>query len=322
MIQHGANQYHVQSQAEPRDAEPWICTVRGRLRRGKQAKGALAVIGDRVRCEVTAAAERKAAIEEVLPRDNRVSRPAPSGHNRRPREQVVVANLDRLWVTVSVSQPPLNLRFVDRILAASRFQGVPAGIIWNKVDLVDELEYPGGLEALQQVYGDLEYPMRITSVISGVGLDDLREDLSEGTMAFVGLSGVGKSSLLTAIQPGLGIRVASVGERSGHGRHTTSSSHLYLLDAGGYVADTPGMREFGLWGMFQSDLSDGFVEMQKLAVDCRFRDCLHRTEPKCVVREAVGTIVAEGRYESYLALLDELPQDDLERDGIIRAPKH
>lgn len=274
-----------------------------------------AVIGDRVRFEAVGGSgdERQGVIEEVLPRRNRISRPARTGHHgdHSAPEQVVMANLDRLWVVVSLARPPLNRRFLDRILAAARWQDVPAGVVLNKVDLA-EADDPG---PLRELYGGLGYPVHICSAEDGSGLEGLREGLARAISAFVGLSGVGKSSLLAALEPGLELRVASVGERSGHGRHTTSHSRLYPLSGGGYLADTPGMREFGLWGMLQRDLAEGFVEIDERAGGCRFRDCLHRSEPDCAVRDDLGDGVDRERYANYLALLDELPADELERDG-------
>jgi len=324
VIQHGANRYLVEADAPDGSRQPgveeavWACTVAGKLRQGQQTRVRVAVIGDRVRFERADADERTGVIAGVEERRNRISRPQPSGGSRRILEQVVMANVDRLWVIASLADPPLNLRFVDRILAAARFQDVPAGVVLNKADLPDRAD-PDPVAAL---YRGLGYPVHVASAASAEGVDALGDALTSGIHAFVGLSGVGKSSLLTALQPDLDLRVASVGEKSRHGRHTTTASRLYPLDRGAYLADTPGMREFGLWGMYQADLAAGFVEFEDHIADCRFRDCLHREEPGCAVREASEEgSVDRGRYLGYLALLDELPLDRLERDGLIRAPR-
>jgi ribosome biogenesis GTPase / thiamine phosphate phosphatase len=313
VVQHGANRYLVhEDRTDPRDdSELWSCSLRGRLRQGRRERVTHAVIGDRVRFTPSDAERRQAVIEEVLPRANQISRPQPSGGSRR-LEQVVVANLDRLCVVVSLALPPLNLRFVDRIVAAATLQGVGVGVVLNKIDLPDTRD-PGPIVA---VYERLGYPVRLCSAVTGAGLAELAADLRGRVEAFVGLSGVGKSSLLGAIQPGLELRVQSVGERHGHGRHTTTASRLYWLPAvGGWVADTPGMREFELWGALQKDLGGGFVEIAARHGDCRFRDCLHRREPDCAVRAAVAAgEIDKGRFESYLALLEELPVDDLDRE--------
>lgn len=324
VIQHGANRYLVEERATQDltggAGRVWACSVRGKLRKGRQAEVRLAVIGDWVEVVPSEpdADPPAGVVRTVLPRANKISRPAPSGRVRRTLEQVVVANLDRLWVVASLAQPPLNLRFVDRVLAAARFQDVPAGIVWNKTDLTDAADP----EPLTELYGRLGVPVRVCSAVTGDGLDALTGDLRGAISAFVGLSGVGKSSLLGRIQPGLSIRVAEVGEKSGHGRHTTTTSRLYRLDCGGYVADTPGMREFGLWGMFKADLGAGFEEIEERASGCRFRDCLHVEEPGCAVREALDEgEIDNSRYLSYRALLEELPLDELERDGILKSPR-
>jgi ribosome biogenesis GTPase len=315
VVQHGATRNLVLPDGEdPSDPQSVCsCVLRGRLRKGPRRRVRPVVIGDRVEFTALEGPERQGAIETILPRHNFISRPQPSGGQHRKLEQVVVANLDRLWVVVSLAQPPLNRRFLDRILAAARHQGVEAGLVLNKVDL----EEAGDPSRLAATYESLGYPVFVCSAETGQGLPELVTVLADRIQAFVGLSGVGKSSLMRAIQPGLDLRVASVGERHGHGRHTTSSSRLYWLsEVRGWVADTPGMREFGLWGLFRRELSDGFIEIQEMAPECRFRDCMHMKEPGCAVTGAVeaGEIDAE-RYASYAALVTELPVDELDRDG-------
>jgi ribosome biogenesis GTPase len=325
VIQHGANRYLVEEDGPGGERQPgnaaaeWPCTLRGKLRQGRRGTVALAVIGDHVRFSVEQESpERIAVIEEVLPRANKISRPQPSGTLRRSLEQIVMANVDRLWIVASLARPALNLRFVDRILAAAELQSVPAGILFNKSDLEDAVDpLP-----LARLYERLEYPVLVCSVQSKEGLSELARQLSRGIFAFVGLSGVGKSSLLQAIEPGLDLRVQSVQEKHGHGRHTTTNSRLYPLQSGAYLADTPGMREFGLWGVFRRELGEGFVEIRERAAECRFRDCLHMEEPQCAVRTTSESgEMDEGRYLSYRILLGELPIDALERDGILKAPR-
>ncbi len=313
VVQHGATRNLVLPDgADPSQADQhYTCVLRGKLRQGRRERVRPVVIGDRVRFTVIEGPEHQGAIEEILPRRNAISRPQPSGGQHRKLEQAVVANLDRLWVVVSLAQPPLNRRFLDRILAAAAHQSVDAGVLLNKIDLAEAADP----QPLLSTYEALGYPVHVLSAITRDGLDGLAAALDGSIHAFVGLSGVGKSSLLRVLQPGLELRVAEVGERHGHGRHTTTSSQLFWLPAvGGWVADTPGMREFGLWGAFQRELSDCFPEMQELAPDCRFRDCMHRSEPGCAVIEAMqdGT-VDEERYASYRALLTELPVDEFDQ---------
>ncbi len=315
VVQHGADRHLVLADGDdPRDPQAlWMCRLRGRLKQGRRERVRAVAVGDRVEFLRTSESPREGVIERVLPRANAISRPQPSGgRHHRKLEQVVVANLDRLWIVASLAQPPLSLRFVDRILAATTLQGVDAGLVLNKADLPDRADP----EAVAALYASLGLPVLVCSAETGLGLDALAEALEGRIQAFVGQSGVGKSSLLGAIEPGLNLRVGSVAEKHGHGRHTTSHSRLYYLSrVGGWVADTPGMREFGVWGVMQPELGPGFVEIERQAEGCRFRDCLHRSEPGCAVREAVASgEIAASRYESYLALLGELPADELERD--------
>lgn len=313
VVQHGATRNLVLPDgADPADpGQLYSCILRGKLLQGRREHVRAVVIGDRVEFSVVDGADRHGAVESVLPRRNAISRPQPSGGARRILEQVVVANLDRIWVVVSLAQPPLNRRFLDRILAAATFQGIDAGVLLNKVDLVDAAD-PA---PLRRIYESLGHPVCVVSASAGTGLDELARALEGGIHAFVGMSGVGKSSLMSAIQPGLDLRVASVGEKHGHGRHTTTASQLFWLQqVRGWVADTPGMREFGLWGIFRRELSDCFPEIRDRAPECRFRDCMHLSEPGCVVTAAVnsGEIDAE-RYGSYAVLLEELPVDELDQ---------
>lgn len=304
VVQHGANRYLVVEDGSGA-AEPWACGLRGRLRQGPRDAVRLAVIGDRVRFRPgRSVGERAGSIEDVLPRRNSISRPAPTGDDRRAREQVLVANLDRLWVVVARDEPAAHPRFIDRILAAAAHQGVPAGLVVNKVDLATGPD-PGPLVELYQRVG---VPVLLCSATADVGIDELRQRLAAGICCLVGPSGVGKSSLVSRLSPHLDLRIAAVAEKTGQGKHTTTVSRLYRLEGGGYLADTPGLREFGLWGMLRGDLGAAFADVARFAHECRFRDCLHTEEPGCAVHVAVERgQVAPQRYASYRALLDELP---------------
>ena len=271
-----------------------VCKLRGRLKREKK-KTDLCVVGDRVRIVTTAPGE--GVIEEVLPRRTVFSRRHPG---QTHREDVLVANLDQLLVVFAFGDPPFHPRLLDRFLVVAEHNGVHARIVINKADQEDPAQRATALR-----YAELGYPVHFVSATDGTGLEELEASLEGRLSALAGSSGVGKSSLLNALSPGLAIRVAATSTAHGKGRHTTRVATLHPV-AGGWVADTPGIRELGTWALPEDDLDHCFVEFRPYLGACGFRNCRHRCEPRCAVREAVeaGAIRRE-RYESYRLLLDE-----------------
>ena len=270
------------------------CRVRGRLKRGR-ASTDLAVIGDEVELERTG--EGTGVVTGVRPRRTTFSRLHPAARGRE-LEDVLVANLDRLFVVFSASVPVLVPRLVDRFLVVGEHSGVPITLVATKVD-------EAAAEALGHFagYAALGYELVQTSARSGEGLEALRGRLG-GISAFVGPSGTGKSSLLNALCPGLGLRVGAVGQRAQTGRHTICLAELHPLPGGGYVADTPGIRELAGFRIPTRELARCFPDLAPHAERCAFSDCLHDREPGCGVREARlrGEIRAD-RHDSYLRQL-------------------
>jgi ribosome biogenesis GTPase len=260
-------------------------------------------IGDRVTISVHD--DGKGLIESVAERERVLSRarPAPSARQvLTDQEQVLVANPDQVIFVFSMRQPKPSLRKLDRFLAVAERNHVPAVICVNKIDLVEEEE----AQEVFSIYEDIGYSVIYTSAKTGHGLDELRACLRDKISALAGSSGVGKSSLLNAIQPGLGIRVREVSEATEKGMHTTRHTELFELEEGGYVADTPGLRALSLYDVEPQELDGYFREIAPLVADCQFSDCTHRHEPKCAVRAAVEAgEVSEERYESYLRLREE-----------------
>jgi len=237
-------------------------------------------------------------IEVVEPRHGTITR----GYRRR--EHVVVSNVDQLLIVSALAEPGLKLPLVDRYLISAEKGGVRPIIVLNKADLVDIAPY----QWVIGLYTQLGYETIATSAADGRGLGRLRELLSKGATAFSGQSGVGKSSLLNAIQPGLNLRVREVSDWTAKGKHTTTTAELIRLELGGYVVDTPGLRQFELWGVDPLTVEGYFIEFRPFIPKCRFPDCSHTHESSCAVKDAVhwGQIDA-GRYESYMKLYFEKP---------------
>ena len=272
--------------------------MRGRVKRERQTSD-LAVIGDRVLLERLP--DGTGAISEVEPRHRRFSRRQP-GPRGAWREDILVANPDLVAVVFSCDRPPPNPRLVDRFLVNAEYNEVPALLVANKVDLV-------GAEAARSQFGTYEaigYDVVYASAKAAIGLDQLRQRLAGRLSIVAGPSGVGKSTLLNAIQPGLQITTAEVSEALHKGRHTTTLAELHPLDGpdGGYVADTPGIRELGLWEIPSTELASCFPEFRDHLGACAFNDCSHLHEPRCGLRAAVAAgLVSEDRYDSYRRML-------------------
>lgn len=273
------------------------CTLRGRLKREKKARTDLAVIGDRVRVRMLDA-EGEGVIERVETRDNRFARRQP-GRRGVYKEDVLVANLDRILVVFACSSPPMNPRVLDRFLVVAELDGIEAAVVANKFDQVSREE----AERQFAPYAALGYSLVYTSAKTGEGLDALERLLEGRVGAFVGPSGVGKSSLLNALAPDLGLAVASISETLDKGRHTTRVAELHPLPSGGWVADTPGIREIASFELPHAELAGCFPEMRPFLGQCRFPSCTHDHEPSCSIREAVEQgAIRPARYESYLRI--------------------
>lgn len=272
--------------------------LRGKVKRDRQTSD-LAVIGDRVTVERLP--DGTGAISTVAPRERRFSRRQP-GPRGTWREDVMVANPDLVAMVFAVDRPPPNPRLIDRFLVVAEYNEVPALLVANKVDLLPR-------EAAEAIFGPYErigYDVVYASARAGIGVEDLRERLAGRLSIVTGPSGVGKSTLLNALQPGLQLATGEVSAvESGKGKHTTTHAELLPLDGprGGHVADTPGIRELGLFEIPATELAWCFPEFRDHLGACAFNDCTHLHEPRCGLRAAVERgDVSEARYDSYRRL--------------------
>ena len=243
------------------------------------------------------------AIAGIRPRRSQLARRAPGGGYG---ERIVAANVDQVLVVFAAANPEPHPRMLDRFLIIAEANDIAARVVINKADLVPP-------ESTRLRFADYEragYPVHVTSITTRRGLEALRAILEGRTTALSGPSGVGKSSLLNAMFPGLDLRVGEISQSVNKGRHTTVGALLHPLPNGGFVVDTPGLREIGMWGLTAEHLDGYFPEFRPYLGECRFADCVHVVEPGCAVRDALARDdISAPRYESYVKLLDELADE-------------
>ena len=270
------------------------CQLRGKLKQGPRL-GDLAAVGDTVKFSLLS--DGSGAIEEILPRKSAITRidPRPQGDYR----QILLANPDQAVFVFACANPEPKLRMLDRFLVIAEKQKIPAVIVANKVELI-------GLQAAREKFGfypALGYAVIYTSAKEQTGVDDLRQTLAGKLSALAGPSGVGKSSLLNLVQPGLGIAVGEISHALNKGKHTTNFRQLHPLLGGGWVADSPGWKSLALWDTEPEELDAYFPDLAPLVENCQFSDCGHTHEPGCAVLAAIQTgQVRPERYDSYLKL--------------------
>ncbi len=270
------------------------CGIRGRLKR-RQVQGDIIGIGDEV--SISLLQDGSGIIEEILPRKSELVRmdPTPRGEFR----QILLANADQIVAVFACANPEPHLRMLDRFLVIAEKQRLRAVVVVNKVDLASL----GDTKKKFSVYPRLGYPVIYTSAKEKIGIEELRAAVQNRISAFTGPSGVGKSSLLNALQPGLGIAVNEIGSHTNKGKHTTVVRQMFPLTGGGFVADLPGIRRLAPWDTQPEELDGYFPELRSLVADCQFNDCTHRSEPGCAVTRAEEKgDVDPARYESYLRL--------------------
>ena len=269
-----------------------VCQLRGKLKKGR-ATGDIAALGDHV--TVTKLQDGSGAIESVEERKQALVRldPRPQGEY----QQVLLANADQAVFIFACANPDPKLKMLDRFLVIAEKQKIPVVIVANKIDLVEHAKNIFGL------YENIGYRVIYTSIKTNAGLSELKNQLQNKISAFAGPSGVGKSSLLNTLQPGLGLAVNEISKTMNKGKHTTVTREMFKLDEGGYVADTPGWKSLALWDTEAEEMDAYFPELRTLVSGCQFSNCTHQHEPNCAVLTALkdGKIYKE-RYDSYIRL--------------------
>ena len=263
-------------------------------------------VGDWVDFEIESDAQNTALIDQILPRHNYINRQSP---RHKHQHHIVAANLDQTVLVVTIREPRTSQGFIDRFLVAAEMYHVKPVLVFNKSDLyrAKELQL---FESLRDMYQPLGYPVLLVSAEKQEGLAELNTVLKDKTTLLSGHSGVGKSSLLNVLFPGMNRKTQDVSGWSGKGQHTTTFAEMFDLPQGGKIIDTPGMREFGIVDLSKQELSHYFPEMKNRIQNCQFNNCLHSNEPGCAIKDAVNQgLIHEDRYVSYRTILDSFEEE-------------
>jgi ribosome biogenesis GTPase len=284
----------------------WNARIKGVLKLEDITSTNPVAVGDWVDFEIESDAQNTALIDQILPRHNYINRQSP---RHKHQHHIVAANLDQTVLVVTLREPRTSQGFIDRFLVAAEMYHVKPVLVFNKSDLyrAKELQL---FEALRDMYQPLGYPVLLVSAEKQEGLDELNLVLRDKTTLMSGHSGVGKSSLLNVLFPGMNRKTQDVSGWSGKGQHTTTFAEMFDLPQGGKIIDTPGMREFGIVDLSKQELSHYFPEMKNRIQNCQFNNCLHSNEPGCAIKAAVNQgMIHEDRYVSYRTILDSFEEE-------------
>lgn len=284
------------------DGSIWECRLRGHFRtQGLRTTNPVAV-GDRVTVIAEPDQPGRGVITELETRRNHVVRRSV---NLSKEAHVIASNIDLMVVLATVHLPRTSFGFIDRLLVTAEAYGIPAMVVLNKADLCDTPDLRELLREYVDIYRGIGYPVMVTSAEKGEGIEALHGELKGRVTLITGHSGVGKSTLINMLCPGLDLRVGEISDVHSKGKHTTTFAEMFPMRDGGFIIDTPGIKEFGLIDMKDDHLGHYFPEMFRLMKECRFTNCHHVNEPGCAVIAAVESgILPESRYNSYLGMLE------------------
>jgi ribosome biogenesis GTPase len=248
-----------------------------------------------------------AVIDSIKKRENYIIR---KSINLSKQTHIIAANIDHAFLVITISQPRTSLGFIDRFLLSAEAYHIPVVLVFNKLDLNTHEEQTIQDDWIEK-YKSIGYKCLQTSAINGNGIEEMKDLMKNGTNMFSGHSGVGKSALINSVQPGFKLKTAEISGFNLKGRHTTTFAEMHPLDLGGYIIDTPGIKEFGVVDIKKEDVGGYFPEFREVMHLCKFNNCLHRKEPNCAVKEAVENgSIAQSRYNNYLAIIND---DDINK---------
>lgn len=281
------------------------CKVKGNFRlKGVRTTNPVAV-GDKV--DITVNPDGNAFITAIEPRENYIIRKAI---NLSKESHIIAANVDMAYLVVTLAHPLTSTTFIDRFLATAEAYRIKTTLLINKIDLLTEPDDRELLDAVTYLYRSIGYDVMHLSGLTGEGIDSLRGELTGKVSLFSGNSGVGKSTIINDLLPGLGLRTGAISDIHDTGMHTTTFSEMFPLPGGGWVIDTPGIKGFGTIDFERNEIAHFFPEIFEVSHDCRYNNCTHTHEPGCAVLDALDRQeIAQSRYNSYLSILDDLNPD-------------
>jgi ribosome biogenesis GTPase len=280
--------------------EIWECRILGKFRIQEIKSTNPVAVGDRVEIEVDDAEIKHGMIVKLYERDNYIIR---RSINLSKQTQIIASNIDQAFLVITFAKPRTSFGFIDRFLVTSEAYHIPTILVFNKIDIYepDDLAY---LEEVKNMYESIGYPVLLMSALTGEGIVELKNQCKNKTSLFSGHSGVGKSTLVNQIIPGIQLRTTAVSEASSKGVHTTTFAEMHRIPTGGFIIDSPGIRELGIVQLEKEEISHYFPEMRDLLNQCRFNNCSHVNEPGCAIKNAVDeNKISLIRYESYLSIL-------------------